>query len=248
MKPYLSVVIPAYNEEANLRAGVLDSVYNYLRRQKYSWEVVIVDDGSNDSTAEIVEEFAVRHRNFRLLKEPHRGKGGAITAGVLASKGQIILFTDMDQATPIQMLDRLLPEFKKGFEIIIGSRTGRRGAPLARKIMAAGFVVLRTLLFRLPYKDTQCGFKAFKKLPAREIFKRLKVFGENIEISGASVTAGFDVEVLYIARKLGFKISEVDVVWNFKQTKKVNMVRDSIGTLIDLLRIRINAFKGAYGV
>src|SRR4030042_4047678 len=248
MKTFLSVVIPAYNEEYNLRTGVLDSVYDYLKKQSYSWEILFVDDGSKDKTAKIAEEFSKRHDGFIVMKEPHRGKGGTVIAGMLKAKGDVILFTDTDQATPIDQLGKILPKFKEGYDVVIGSRHGRGGAPLIRKIMAYGFSVLRFLVLRLPFKDTQCGFKGFSSNAAREIFKRLKIFDASNKNVGASVTAGFDLEVLYVARKLGYKIAEVPVDWHHKEGTKVNPIADSLEGLKELIMVRINALQNKYGV
>jgi glycosyltransferase involved in cell wall biosynthesis len=247
-KVFLSVVMPAYNEAYNLRTGVLDSVYDYLKEQDYTWEILFVDDGSKDKTVEIAEEFAKRHKDFIVMKEPHRGKGGTVIAGMLKAKGEIILFTDTDQATPIDQIEKVLPKFKEGYDVVIGSRHGREGAPLIRKAMAYGFSVLRFIVLRLPYKDTQCGFKAFTQKAAKEIFQRLKVLDERPRIAGASVTAGFDLEVLYIARKLGFKIAEVPVDWHHKEGTKVNPLSDSLEGLRGLIMVRINALQNKYGV
>lgn len=247
-KPYLSVVIPAFNEEYNLRTGVLDSVYDYLKKQKYSWEILFVDDGSTDKTLQIAVDFAKKAKNFEVMKEPHRGKGGTVISGVLKAKGEIILFTDADQATPIDQLEKILPKFKEGYDVVIGSRHGREGAPLIRKAMAYGFSLLRFLVLRLPYKDTQCGFKAFKYDASREIFKRLQVFNAKEVNKGASVTAGFDLEILYVARKLKLKVAEVPVDWHHKEGTKVDPIKDSIEGFKGLLQVRINALQGKYGI
>lgn len=248
MKPYLSVVIPAYNEEYNLRTGVLDSVYDYLSGQKYTWEILFVDDGSKDGTLKIAEAFSKKHSNFKLFAEPHRGKGGTVIAGMLKAKGEIILFTDTDQATPIDQLEKILPRFKEGYDVVVGSRHGREGAPLIRKIMAFGFSTLRLIVLRLPFKDTQCGFKAFTSKATKDIFERLKVFNDKDKIKGASVTAGFDLEVLYVARKLGFKVAEVPVDWHHKEGTKVDPIKDSIEGLKGLLSVRLNALQGKYKI
>ena len=245
----LSVVIPAYNEEINLRRGVLGVVYDYLKKQKYSWEVIVVDDGSTDNTRKMVGGFVKKHNGFRLMKESHRGKGGTVIAGMLAAKGEIVLFTDMDQATPIDQIVKLLPKFNDGYDIAIGSRKGREGAPLMRKAMAFGFAVLRNIILRLPYTDTQCGFKAFKREAAKEIFKRMEIFSENMKVKGSAVTAGFDLEVLYIARKLSYKVAEVPVEWwEYGERREVSAIKDSWEGFRDLLRVRINALKGKYNV
>lgn len=248
MKTFLSVVIPAYNEKINLSKGVLESVYSYLSKQSYTWEVLFVDDGSTDSTVKFSEKFAKNHNNFFVLKEPHRGKGGTVIAGMLKAKGDIILFTDTDQATPINQVEKFLPKFEEGYDIVIGSRSGRKGAPILRKLMAYGFAFLRTVILRLPYKDTQCGFKAFKKDASREIFKRMQIFNEKGQGKGAGVTAGFDLEVLYLARKLKFKVAEVPVTWNHKESERINAIRDSWEGFRDLIRVRLNALRGKYKV
>jgi dolichyl-phosphate beta-glucosyltransferase len=245
---YLSVVIPAYNEEKNLQSGVLDQVYEYLQKQNYTWEILIVDDGSQDKTAELAKEYAKNHKGFVVYEEPHRGKAGTVIAGMLHAKGEIVLFTDMDQATPIHEIEKFLPKFENGKDIVIGSRSGREGAPLIRKLMAFGFSVLRTIILRLPYKDTQCGFKAFTNIAAQKIFKRMKIFSDKKRVQGAAVNAGFDLEVLYIARKLGLKVAEVPVEWHHQGTVRVNPIKDSIAGLRDMLQVRINALQGKYRV
>lgn len=247
-KVYLSVVIPAYNEEHNIRTGSLASIYEYLSEQSYSWEAIVVDDGSYDTTASLAEEFAKKHPGFRLMREPHRGKGGTVIAGILSAGGEVVLFADMDQATPINQIKSLLPKFKEGYDIVIGSRKGREGAPLVRKAMAYGFSLLRLLVLRLPYKDTQCGFKAFTKSAARKIFKRMKIFSEKVRASGSSVSAGFDLEILYLARKLKLRVKEVPVIWHHQEGTKVNPIKDSWEGFRDLLRVRINAVLGRYKV
>lgn len=244
-KIYLSVVIPAYNEEGNIKDGALKTVNDCLLKKKYSWEVLIVDDASTDGTVELAEAFAKKHSGYRILKEPHRGKGGTVIAGVLAAKGEIVLFADMDQATPINQIEKLLPKFREGYDVVIGSRAGRKGAPILRKIMATGFVVLRTIILGLPYKDTQCGFKALKNDVARKVFKRMKIFSEK-KAKGAAVTAGFDLELLYIARKLRLKVAEVPVVWHHKGTERVSAIKDSWQGLRDMMQVRINALLGKY--
>jgi dolichyl-phosphate beta-glucosyltransferase len=251
MKPDLSIIIPAYNEEYNLRTGVMDSVYDYLIQQNYSWEILFVDDGSTDNTSRLAEDFAQKHKNFFVLNEPHRGKAGTVMAGIFKAKGSIVLFTDTDQATPIDQVEKMLPRFAQGYDVVIGSRKGRPGAPFIRKFIAFGFSVLRFLILRLPYKDTQCGFKAFRRESALQIFERLKIFDESRRDTGASVTAGFDLEVLYIARKLKLKVAEVNVDWHDKGERgdsAVDPIKDSLNGLKDLIMVRLNALQGKYKV
>jgi dolichyl-phosphate beta-glucosyltransferase len=242
----LSIVIPAYNEANNIQKGCLDEVWQYLKKVDYSWEVVLVDDKSTDSTLEKITAFAKRHPGFKVSPQPHRGKGGTVIAGMLEASGEIVLFTDMDQATPLPEIEKFFPEFEKGSDIVIGVRSGRKGAPLIRKIMAFGFSMLRTIILNLNYKDTQCGFKAFKKEAAKEIFKKMKVYNDKTISKGAAVNAGFDLEVLYIARKLGYKVAQVPVAWNHKETEKVNPIKDSLYGLRDIIKVRINALRGMY--
>ena len=244
--PYLSIVIPAYNEEHNLRAHVLDEINNYLSKQKYSWEVLIVDDGSEDKTLKIAKDFSKEHSQFTTLEEPHRGKGGTVIAGMLAAEGDNILFCDMDQSTPIDQLEKVLPKFNQGYDIVIGSREGRKGAPLVRKFMAYGFAILRLIILRLPFKDTQCGFKAFKKEAAIKIFGKMKNLLERKNVHGSSLSAGFDVEILYLARKMGFKVAEVSVDWHYKEGTKKNPFIESWIGLKGVVAVRLKSLSGYY--
>ncbi|MCH7640944.1 glycosyltransferase family 2 protein [Patescibacteria group bacterium] len=247
-KLYLSVIIPAFNEHGNLKRGVLASVWDYLKEQNYSWEVIIVDDGSSDDTAILAEKFAAKHKGFSVLREPHRGKGRTVISGMLVAKGDVVLFTDLDQATPLDQIEKLKPKLNKGYDIAIGSRSGRKGAPLLRKTMAYGFTFLRRIVLKLPYKDTQCGFKIFRRGAANKIFEKMKVFNEKMEMEGASVSAGFDLEILYLARKLKLKVAEVPVEWHHMEGTKVNPLKDSWEGFRDLMRVRINALTGKYRV
>jgi len=244
----LSVVIPAYNEEKTIENGSLSDVWNYLNKQRYDWEIIVVDDTSTDNTLDLSQTFVKNHKNVIVLKEPHRGKGGSVIAGILKASGDIIIFADMDQATPINQIEKLLPKFNEAYDIAIGSRSGREGAPLIRKAMAYGFAMLRNIVLRLPYKDTQCGFKAFKKDAAKNIFNKMRVVNEKTLKGGASVSAGFDLEVLYIARKLGYKVAEVPVEWHHKETERINPIKDSYEGLRDLLKVRINSLLGKYRI
>ena len=245
---YLSIVIPSFNEENNIRTGALSGMVDYLNEQPYKWEIIVVDDGSTDQTAELAQKFSKNHRNITVLREPHRGKGGTVIAGMLQAKGKIVVFDDMDQATPIDQLEKVLPKFKEGYDIVIGSRAGREGAPLIRKTMALGFSILRNIVLQLPYKDTQCGFKAFTNTASHSIFKRLQIFNNKQSQTGASVSAGFDLEILYVARKLNLKVVEVPVVWHHKEGTKVNPIKDSWEGFRDLLKVRINALQGKYKI
>lgn len=245
---FLSVVIPAYNEETNIRKGALDKVSLYLSHQKYPWEVVVVNDGSSDATGELLTAFAQDNPHFRLINNPHQGKAATVTTGMLAARGEIVLFTDLDQATPIDQVEKLLPWFTRGFSVVIGSRDSHReGAPLLRQVMARGFIALRSLFLGLRgITDTQCGFKAFRREVVRDVFGKLKLYGERKLVTGSMVTAGFDIELLYLAKQLGYKIREVPVEWHYVETRRVNPLRDSWQGLMDILKIRWNAMQGKY--
>jgi dolichyl-phosphate beta-glucosyltransferase len=245
----LSVVIPAYNEETNIRLGALDKVSRFLEHVSYQWEAIIVDDGSTDATPELLDAFVKANPGFSVMHNPHQGKASTVMSGMLGSRGAIVLFTDLDQATPITQIVKILPWFEKGYDVVIGSRNGRRqGAPFTRRIMARGFMVLRGSILGLHgIVDTQCGFKAFRSPVAHDIFQRLKLYGSRHTVSGSMVTAGFDIEVLFLARKLGYKIKEVPVEWHYVETRRVNPVIDSIQGFTDILKIRMNAWRGLYG-
>jgi dolichyl-phosphate beta-glucosyltransferase len=246
-KIYLSVVIPCYNEERNIRLGALENLAHYMEKRSYLWEALIVDDGSRDASIRLIKEFITDHPQFRIIERKHQGKAAAVSAGVMESSGEYILFTDLDQATPINQLEKLLPKFDEGYDIIIGSRASdRRGAPFMRLMMARGFMMLRNLILNLGIRDTQCGFKIFKRPVARDLFPRLKVYHVDRQANGSTVTAGFDVELLYMAKLQKFTIAEVPVEWHYQETRHVSPLKDSLESLVDLMVIRLNSMKGVY--
>ena len=242
----LSIIIPAYNESKNLKKGVLREVFDYLKLVEWSWEVLIVDDGSSDDTSSIVKSQIKNKPGFRLIENPHGGKAITVITGILQAKGDIALFSDLDQATPLSEIEKFIPKFEEGADIVIGSRAGRKGAPLTRKLAAWGFAVLRTIILGLPFKDTQCGFKAFNKSARETIFPKIKNQWGVVHTGGGAVNAGFDVEVLYFAKKLSFEISEVGVEWRYVGTERVQVVKDSLAAIYDMLRIRWNDLLGKY--
>ncbi len=247
-KVYISIVIPSYNEMANLQKGVLDKIEHFFSKQKYSYEIIIVDDGSDDGSVEFVEKFVKENPKFKIIKNQHLGKAGAVTAGMLNAKGEYVLFTDMDQATPIEELNKLLP-FAEKYDIVIGSRNShRKGAPWTRLLMAKGMIMLRSTIVGVKgISDTQCGFKLFRKDVSDTLFTKLKNFHHGYKkISGSSVKAGFDVELLFLAQKLGYKIKEVPVNWLYVESRRVSPIKDSIEALEDLVIIKINDVLGKY--
>jgi len=246
--PYLSIIIPSYNEETNIRLGSLEKVARYLEHRTYTWEVLIIDDGSTDASVTLIQEFVRENKGFRLIQNPHQGKAATVVTGLMKANGAIILFSDLDQATPLKELEHVLPWFDKGADVVIGSRQGRReGAPLLRKIMAKGFMILRTFILGLHgISDTQCGFKAFTRDAARSIVSHLYIYSQSKTVSGAMVTAGFDIEMLFVAKTLGYVIKEIPVEWHYVETRRVNPIKDTIQGLSDILTIRMYAWKGRY--
>lgn len=242
----LSVVIPSYNETVNLKKGVLGDVESYLQELKVDYEVIIVDDGSSDDSVDLIKKYISQNEDFKLIQNPHGGKANAVMTGMLEAKSEIVLFTDMDQATPISQIEKFLPKFERGFDIVIGSRRGRKGAPLIRKLSAWGFSVLRGIILGLPFKDTQCGFKAFNKGSVLKIIPKIKNEWGVVHFKGGAVNAGFDVEVLYLAKKYGFKIAEVEVEWNYVDTERVQVIKDALAAIYDMFRIRWNDLLGKY--
>ena len=245
----LTIIIPAYNEE-NRIGPTLDEVLGFLRLAPYRAEVIVVDDGSRDRTPEVVGEREAAYREagheLRLLTNtPNRGKGYSVRRGVSEARGDVILFTDADLSSPITEAPKLVgPIFEGRADVVFGSRALNRELigvhqPAMREFGGKVFNVFMQAITGLPYKDTQCGFKAFRREAARPVFslQRIERFG-------------FDPEVLYIARKQGWRLLEVPVVWNHAEggelQSKLNYMRDSVNMFTDLLRIRLNDLKGSY--
>jgi glycosyltransferase involved in cell wall biosynthesis len=250
-EPRLSLILPAYNEAPNLRRGILQQVADYLAGQPYPHEVLVVDDGSADETASLVEAFAREHPSFTLLCEPHRGKAMAVRAAVLAARGRYVLFADLDLSTPLTYSEPFLQLLDGGWDVVIGSREAkggaRLGAPVQRRIMGKAFSLLVRLLLLPGIHDSQCGFKAFRREVACDLFRSLRVFrAEAGEVSGPRVTA-FDVELLLLARKKGYTIREVPVLWRHVETRRVNPLLDSSRMLREVLTIWWNDSRGLYG-
>ncbi|NTU46130.1 glycosyltransferase [Candidatus Roizmanbacteria bacterium] len=245
----ISFIIPCYNEEANIQKGVLDKVGNFSEDDARIKEVLIVDDGSSDSSKKIIKErYLKNYPKFRLIENKHMGKAFAIIAGIYQAKSTNVMFFDIDLATPLEEMEQLWVYIQKGYEIVIGSRTQERaGAPIQRKILAKGFIVIRNFSIGLKgIKDTQCGFKMFNTVAAKNILSKLHVFKAKRTVHGPSVFAGFDLEFLFVAAKLKYKIKEVPVIWRHVETKNVNFVKDAVETLKDIARIKLADIQGKY--
>jgi glycosyltransferase involved in cell wall biosynthesis len=242
--PYLSIVIPAYNEERRL-PGTLARIGAYLAAQPYGSEVIVVDDGSTDATAAVAGRPGVQ-----LLRRDHRGKGFAVRAGALAARGELVLLCDADLAVPIEEWPKLEARLGAGDDLVIGSREGvgasREGEPWYRHVMGRVFNKIIHLVALRGISDTQCGFKAMRLAVAHDLFRRVRIYGDDAPlVRGAAVTA-YDVELLFLARKAGYRIAEVPVLWHYGTETKVSPVRDSLRNLHDVLTVRLNDLRGRY--
>jgi dolichyl-phosphate beta-glucosyltransferase len=249
-EPYLSIVIPSYNEERRL-PGTLSKVIAYLQTKGRSAEILVVDDGSSDDTADITEQVSATNPVVHLIRNEHRGKAFAVRTGMLAAAGQFVLFSDADGATPIEEADKLLPRLDEGYDVAIASREGKEARrldePWHRHLMGRVFNLIVQLLALPGIHDTQCGFKAFRRDAARDLFGNMQLYGDGATgpVKGAMLT-GFDVEILFLARKWGYRIVEVPVHWSYGAESKVHPIKDSWRNLRDVLRVRWNELRGRY--
>lgn len=240
MPPTYSIVIPAYNESARLGAS-LERVLAYVRTQRWDAEVIVVNDGSRDNTAEIVLHCMAKDPIVKLLENPgNRGKGYSVRNGVLHAEGRIILFTDADLSAPIEEAPRLLGALDAGADIAIGSRwlraeTQTQRQPLHRQLFGRIFNLMLRVSLGLQFADTQCGFKAFKRPAAQAIFPLQKI-----------ERWGFDPEILFLARKMGYKVEEVPVLWGHSGGARINPLTDGMRMFQEMLRVRWYSINGEY--
>ncbi|MDP3791550.1 MAG: glycosyltransferase family 2 protein [Candidatus Omnitrophota bacterium] len=233
MSVYLSVIIPAYNEEGRI-GPTLSKVYEFLRTKDYDWEVILVDDGSSDNTVIRAQDSELaKIAKLKIINNgTNKGKGFSVKNGILNSSGEYILFSDADLSTPIEEADKLFSYIKKGCDIVIGSRS-IAGAdvkvhqPFYREWMGRIFNFLVNMLLIKGFNDTQCGFKLFKGNVARELGKELTVNG-----------FCFDVEMLYLAGKKGYRIAETGIIWENSPQSKVRVINSSLAMFIDLFKIK----------
>src|SRR6201993_1417190 len=237
--PKLSIVVPAFNEEKRLPT-TLERIASYINASGRSTEVIVVDDGSADGTIGVAESFLRKITDLRVVSNGrNRGKGYSVRHGFMESRGEIVLFTDADLSAPIEEADKLLAKMD-GYDVAIGSRAVNRELievheSKFREFAGIIFNRIVRLILRLPFVDTQCGFKAFRREKCRIIFEQ-----QTIE------RFGFDPELLYLARHLGLRTAEVAVRWAHSPATKVNMWRDSIQMFLDVVIIRWNAICGRY--
>lgn len=246
---FISVILPSYNEAPNIKRGVLSEVYRYLECASFSWELVLADDGSSDGTTLELEAFARTHERVRVFPFPHRGKGPTVLEALQRTQGDLALFTDFDQATPISEIEKLLPFVEDGYDVVIGSRevqgAERKREPLHRHIMGKGFNFFVQLIAMGGIHDTQCGFKMFNRKAIQALIPKVIVYSGKEARSGA-FTGAFDVELLFLAKKAGFRIAEVPIIWKYAKTDRVDPIKDSLRMLFDILRIRLADLQGKY--
>jgi dolichyl-phosphate beta-glucosyltransferase len=234
----LSLVIPAYNEESRLPA-TLTRISEALELRGEPYEVLVVVNGCTDRTADVVKEAAERDSNVRLIVTAVPGKGRAVKIGISEARGERIVFADADLSTPIEEVIGLAEQLDDRYQVVIASREGtgarRLGEPYIRHLMGRVFNLLVQMLAVRGIQDTQCGFKAFTRACARDVFGRQQIAG-----------FGFDVEVLFLARKLGYGIKVVPVTWQYAASSRVDPVRDTIRMFRDVLAVRLNDLRGRY--
>jgi dolichyl-phosphate beta-glucosyltransferase len=239
-RPLISIVIPAYNESSRI-GRALDAVMQCVRERDWHAEVVVVNDGSTDNTVGVVESYAARYPEIRLLENPeNRGKGYSVRHGILQSVGEIVMFTDADMSAPIEEAERLFAALRQGADIAIGSRWLERNRqthkqPLYRQFFGRCFNAITRFVMGLPFADTQCGFKAFRRPVAQTIFQLQRI-----------ERWGFDPELLFIALKRGYRIQEVPVTWGHDERSRLSYLKDGMKMLEEIAYIRWQAFAGNY--
>ncbi len=238
--PKFSIVIPAYNEHRRI-GETLRRILDYLHEQQWDAEVVVVDDGSRDDTAQIISGFAAQNPAIRLVSNPgNQGKGYSVRNGMLNARGQYLLFTDADLSSPISEAPKLFAALDAGADVAIGSRwldpsLQFQRQPLKRRIYSRAFNLYLRIFLGLPYRDTQCGFKAFTRRAAEAIFPLQQI-----------TRWGFDPEILYIARKLKLKVAEVPVIWGHDERSTIHPVKDGLRMGTEVLNVLANIVKGKY--
>ena len=235
-----SFVIPAYNESARIRP-TLDEVLRYTAEKGWAAEIIVVDDGSRDDTPDIIRQYAAKHANIKLVQNPGNcGKGFSVRNGMLHASGDLCLFTDADLSSPIAEAQKLFDAIGGGADVAFGSRWLRaelqtERQPLYRQLLGRIFNLALRVFLGLHYADTQCGFKAFRRDAAQRIFPLQKI-----------ERWGFDPEILFLARRFGFKVVEVPVHWAHSEGTRLHPFRDGMRMFVDVLHIRRNAWAGVY--
>ena len=240
MPPTYSIVIPGYNESARIGA-TLERVLRYEQLQGWDAEIIFVNDGSRDNTADLVREYAKRSQRVRVLENPgNRGKGYSVRNGMRQATGDILLFSDADLSSPIEEAPKLLAALAAGADVAIGSRwlqseTQTERQPWYRQLFGRLFNLLLRIVLGLNYADTQCGFKAFSRRAAQKIFSCQKI-----------ERWGFDAELLFLAKKFHFKVAEIPVAWAHSTGTRMSYFRDGVRMVWEMLKVRWYDYKGDY--
>ncbi len=239
MQPYLSIIIPVFNEEIRLEKS-LKLVENYLNKQNYSYEVLIIENGSEDHSLEIAQAFSKKHPEFITFHEDQKGKGRAVKRGMLEAKGKYRFMCDADLSMPIEEISRFLPPEIAKPSIVIASREAKGAVRYDEsnyRHIGGRLVNYLIQIFALPgLNDTQCGFKLFEENVAKDLFENQRIMGWS-----------FDIELLYLAKKRGYTVLELPIPWYFSPDSKVNPIKDSLQIFVDIFKIRNNYRKGYYG-
>ena len=236
----LSVVTPCYNEGKRFQNG-FKHYWSYLSRQRYSWELIFVNDGSKDNTHKLMRKMASKKTGIKIISySQNRGKGYAIVQGIKGAKGRYILFTDLDHSVPIDTIESFFKYFEKGYQAVIGSRRVGGAKILVhqhflRELLGKGFTLLVRLLIDWQIKDATCGFKAFEKDIAQKIFSKVTIYDW-----------AFDAEILFICKKLKIQLAQAPVVWSDVRGTKVSLGKDVLRSLFSLIKIRLNGLQGKY--
>lgn len=236
--PFLSIVIPAHNEESRL-PRTLGQIFDFLKKQSLSFEIIIVENGSTDRTLQLAREFALQNPNVTVYQEEQRGKGNAVRHGMLQARGEYRFICDADLSMPIEEIQKFIPPALADFDIAIGSREApgaiRYNEPSYRHLGGRAINFAIRLLILPGLNDTQCGFKCFSAKAAEKIFSQQTLLGWS-----------FDIENLYIARRKKLRIKEIPIQWHYDPDSKVNAIRDALQMLGDIFRIHLNAQRGKY--
>lgn len=239
-EPDYSIIVPAYNERARI-GGTLQRILEHLNEQKWRAEIVVVNDGSRDDTTDVVNQFVAEHRQVRLIQNPgNQGKGYAVRNGMLHARGKVLLFTDADLSSPISEATKLFAALEKGYDVAMGSRwldpsLQFQRQSLKRQLMSRTYNLFIRAVLTFPYRDTQCGFKAFTRRAAEMIFplQRIRRWG-------------FDAEIIYLAHHMKLKVAEVPVSWGHDERSKLHPWRDGFYMGLDTLTVRWYSLTGGY--
>jgi len=246
--PLVSMIIPTYNEEKRI-IKTLQEIIQHIDEFPGPVEIIVVDDGSTDKTRELIYEFSSAIPCLKLIENCHSGKAYTLRTGFLSARGKYSVQVDADLSTPLSDINQLIDTVSNGYDIALGVREGRHGAPSYRVLMSLIWRILVLSLLRGRFKDTQCGFKAYKTEAIQSILKSTILYTTpETSLTSARVTAASDIEILFLALKMKYQIASVPVEWRHANNSKLNAISDSLQAFIDLLKIHWYSFSGAYNL